>query len=515
MPDFRTLAPALLAALLLLLAGCTRLPSGSWSLDLLTRPDTTRSEALSAGGDAREVGVEVDGDGSVFSRPAAAALSPQRLQTEVADLLAEDQRGTAVRLVQRYPEVAWERLRSAPPEAAETAALRAMAAAHDAQVRRSGTATGWEELLDQRERRPEPYTRYARRRAEFVALLRQQRPAEALQIGLLPQQEDALPLLLALDAQQLTARALRRDGRAGAAAELLQRAVRQARQAPPYYEAQLRLEASEAWQHAGQFAAAGEAWQAAVRQAGRTLLSDPPLFDPSFWQQAAETRPADRTWPSEAIDRLADLAAETGAWGGPLPPNSEDPARQAAPERFVWACIGHWRLERGEPQAALVAWKRAHALGASDEERHHFEWGQARALIALDQPSAATALLLALSDRAASPTREAALATLGTLRLEAGNTKQGFQLLQRALEDEPHPDWPGRARAEADLGLAYLLLGNQQAGLEWLQKAQARFERSGDHDQLLLSLLNEQAYWEQAGEKRKAQAVQQRIQRWK
>ena len=54
------------------------------------------------------------------------------------------------------------------------------------------------------------------------------------------------------------------------------------------------------------------------------------------------------------------------------------------------------------------------------------------------------------------------MATLGTTKLQAGSTKQGFNLLRRAVEEDETVDWPGRAGAEADLGLAYLLIGNEQ-----------------------------------------------------
>ncbi len=513
MAENRFLARAVLAGLLLLSAGCTIVPAGPWTLDALLRPDVSARKSVV--GDARAVGVGVEGGGSAFPRAAAAALSPPRLQLEVAELLAEQRRESAARLVQRYPDVAWQLLRSSPPDAIGAAVLTVISSAHDAQVFGTESPSGWQELWSAREREPESFARYAGRRAEFVARLEQRRPAEALRIELLPRGEDSWPLLWVLDAGQLRSEALVRAGRAAEAAAVLQETLRAAQACPPYYEAQLRLARSEALQQAGQFAGAGEAWQSAVRRAGQALASHPPLGDPGFWQQAVEQRPADSSWPPDVIARLADRAVETGAWCGPWRPEEQATAREISQERVVWACIGQSRLERGEPQAALLAWKRAGALARSERERHHFEWGQARALSALDQPAAATALLLALSEQAGSPTREAALATLGALRLENGNTKQGFQLLRRALEDEPRSDWPGRARAEADLGLAYLLLGHQQAGIEWLQRAQARFERTGDHEQLLVSLLNEQAYWEQAQERPKVRALERRIERWK
>ena len=103
------------------------------------------------------------------------------------------------------------------------------------------------------------------------------------------------------------------------------------------------------------------------------------------------------------------------------------------------------------------------------------------------------------------------MATLGTAKLRAGGTKQGFNLLQRAVEEDESIDWPGRAEAEADLGLAYLLVGNEQHGLHWLHRAQARFESAGAHGHLVQSLENEMQYLRQAKKPKEAKAIQKRL----
>jgi hypothetical protein len=161
----------------------------------------------------------------------------------------------------------------------------------------------------------------------------------------------------------------------------------------------------------------------------------------------------------------------------------------------------------------LVALKRAHGMTANSYDQQRLEWAQAKALMALDQAAAATTLLVAVCDSSDPQIRCAALATLGSLRLTTGSTKQGYQLLHRALEQAETVDWPARAQAEADFGLAHLLLGNESAGLDWLHRAQARFEATGAIDDLLQSLENELAYVEQAKKKSEAQALRQRIER--
>ena len=71
--------------------------------------------------------------------------------------------------------------------------------------------------------------------------------------------------------------------------------------------------------------------------------------------------------------------------------------------------------------------------------------------------------------------------------------------------------WPERAEAEADLGLAHLLMGDETAGLRWLHQAQATFETSGQYDVLFQSLENELAYLESTRKKDLALAVRQRL----
>jgi hypothetical protein len=86
-------------------------------------------------------------------------------------------------------------------------------------------------------------------------------------------------------------------------------------------------------------------------------------------------------------------------------------------------------------------------------------------VLVLDQPAAATAPLVRLAGSSDPQLSRVAMAALGTAKLQTGSTKQGFNLLRRAVEEDETIDWPGRAEAEADLGLAYLLVGNEQVGL--------------------------------------------------
>ncbi len=72
--------------------------------------------------------------------------------------------------------------------------------------------------------------------------------------------------------------------------------------------------------------------------------------------------------------------------------------------------------------------------------------------------------------------------------------------------------WPERPEAEADLGLASLLLGDENAGLRWLPMAQQDFESSGQPEPLIQRLENDGAYLERAKKTDLAKTVPQRLQ---
>jgi tetratricopeptide (TPR) repeat protein len=106
------------------------------------------------------------------------------------------------------------------------------------------------------------------------------------------------------------------------------------------------------------------------------------------------------------------------------------------------------------------------------------------------------------------------MALLGSLKLESGQLEFGFKMLQRALELQPQVDWSTRAEAEADLGLAYLMMGEEANGLRWLKQAQQRFESDGRVEMLAKSLRNESGYWKHKGKhKAEIEAIDERLEK--
>jgi hypothetical protein len=295
-------------------------------------------------------GVGVDSDGLVLGEADGVAFSPDQLLASVAGHLAEKRVASARREVQWYPDVAWQLLRG-PVPAADATALRAIAAAHDAQCvrgrrgchladavgRPSTTSRSLPEVCPTARRVPG-------RRATGTAA-----PGVGHRIN--PPAGDQLPKLIAIDAWQLTGMALMLDDRPSEAAAAFQRGVELAEREYPYYEAQLRLQWSEALRHAGQIVEADAAWSDAVRVAHAGWLAEPPLRDPDYLERLAYHRPVDRPWPPELVETLAGLAARYGVASGDVHPvdSADNPCCPTnGISGPVWA-IGVWSAENLRP----------------------------------------------------------------------------------------------------------------------------------------------------------------------
>ena len=499
---------AAVLGLMVLYSGCTFL-----GRDLTLPKEQTASTQPARAPSA--TGIRVDSDHLALDETESPALSPQQLIDTVSELLSE-QKSTTVRCaVQLYPDVAWDLLRNTTADEARNKALQTVAAAHDRQCTHGDATSGWEALLLDRAREPDKYRDHDRRRADFLAQIRNGCPRKALALELTRSPKGAPGVLLAVDAWHLTGVALLLDERPGEATDAFARAIKMAGTAHPYQTAHLKLLLSDAQRRSGGAKEADATWHDAVQFAGSLVTDEIPVTDPIFWERAAYLRPVDKTWPAALTNVLARVCQRNGvavaSSSRVIPVSALGGSRALSDEQSLWACIGCWRLDRGEPQAALVALKRAEAMTSTEAGKQRLQLAQAKALLALDQAAGATATLVRLAGSSDPQVSRAAIATLGTTKLQAGSTKQGFNLLRRAVEEGETIDWPGRAEAEADLGLAYLLIGNEQAGFRWLHRAQARFESTGAHEHLVQSLENELAYVQQAKKKDEAKSIKSRL----
>jgi tetratricopeptide (TPR) repeat protein len=256
----------------------------------------------------------------------------------------------------------------------------------------------------------------------------------------------------------------------------------------PYHAIRMNLFLAEAQRHLKQTQAAAQTWQHAATEAA--FLSRR-VQVPNLLEQIAGDRPVPTVWPAEVANALS----------ANLPACLRDLTKDAnfTPEAFVWLTIGKARLARAEVPEALTAFKRADSHGAFPVWDDFLALHQAKALLALQQTPAATSVLTPLVGKEpASPWRAPALALLGAGKLQDGHTQQALAFLCEAVKPA-NADYTWRADAEANLGLVYLITGNETEGLHALHDAQAHFLATRDIGGAVQCLENEAAYLQQTG----------------
>jgi len=460
--------------------------------------------------------VRFGGDGLALGEADEPALKPNQLAEVVGELLQAEKRATAARLVHRYPDSTWELLSNATSRQCRLPIYQFMATAHDQQCSRGGPGTGWHALLADRAAHEDRYAAYENKRSLFLDHLHNGRPAQALSLKITSIPHDAPGRLLEVDAWHLQGLAMLLDNHPQEAATAFDRAASLAWDAHPYQGVRLMVLLSETRRRCGDPQGAATCWQSAASRAAELASARPAVVDPILWERIAYLRPVDMHWPPAMNPGLHQLAGQCGmafplaAEVVPVSTASRG-AGLARTEMLIWTCIGHWRLARGQAQAALVALKRAEASASKLEDVGRLQLVQAKALSALEQKGAATASLVRLAGHTDPAISQAAKALLGTMKLQEGGTVQGLNLLRDAVEKDQGTYWPERPEAEADLGLAYLLVGDEQSGLRWLHAAQQKFEAAGDIEQLVQCLENELEYFQQQKRKDEAKSIRRRL----
>ncbi len=300
------------------------------------------------------------------------------------------------------------------------------------------------------------------------------------------------------------------DNRPREAVDAFQQAL-QAAGNQPYEAVNLMLLLSDAQRRGGDSAAAERTWLAAADLLTDLAAGPARIADPILLERAAYLRPANTPWPRPAQQRLCDVSIRQGIIFPALAPQRGAPPTSVTDEAPLWSVIGHWRLARNESQAALIGLKRAESMTSNPLAAARLQIAQTRALVRLGQSSAATAMLINLAGQGDPQVARPAMALLGTLKLRQGAAEQGFNLLHRAVEQDSALAWPERTEAEANLGLAYLIVGDEPTGLRWLHEAQQSFESAGQHDELVQSLENEAAYLDQVKKPDLAKEVRKRL----
>jgi hypothetical protein len=479
---------------------------------LIPKPVTEDTDPLTAGLPGPSAPqVRVGGDGFALGDVEQCSVPPQAFADRIGECLQANRRGTADRFVRLYPDLALAILREPKSVRIQSPVLQTIAQTHDQQCSRCGPGAGWSAVMADRARRPAAYQDHDLRRQQFVTHLENGRLDQALALSLDTAAAGLTASPLQVDAWRMTGIAQLLNGQPQLAVAAFEQARQHSAGVHPYEEVTLLLLESDARRRAGDDAATA-AWQQAVWQLADLAAGPAPVHDPILWERAAYLRPVDCPWPPEVLQRLAAANTRLG-----IPAESWFAARvgfassASSDEAVVWAAIGHVRLARDEPQAALVALKRAESMTTHPLLAGRLRLAEAKALSRLGQSAAATAMLAGLAGDSDASVSRPALAMLGSIKLQEGGTQQGYQFLRRAVADDPEATWPGRTEAEADLGLACLLLGDDPQGLRWLHSAQRQMEAQGDIEQLVQSLENEQEYLRRSDRKDAADAISQRL----
>jgi tetratricopeptide (TPR) repeat protein len=238
----------------------------------------------------------------------------------------------------------------------------------------------------------------------------------------------------------------------------------------------LWLIVAESARRSSQISTTSQAWTNAINLHLSAYNSDEPL-DIGFWLLADKTRPESQSWPAEVGNQLASQLASIGCVA-------------ESSEMVLWAAVAYSQYERGEFQSALVNYKKAETL-VQGNNALWLRIAQAKCLAGMRQAPAAAAILSGPAACSDSSIAAAAMATMGSIKIQAGAYQQGAQLLHKALSQAQTANWPTRHEALADMAIAQLILGDTDAGLVALHESQKHFESSGQRGMLIQSLENE------------------------
>src|SRR5262245_7719363 len=400
---------------------------------------------------------------------------------KVTELLVAERRESARNLVQLYPDLCDQVLRQTTDAQAAMPAMQWIAQIHDVQLGLKDSPLSWSGMLQTRAANPGRYAVYDRARKQVQDLMQAGKPAEAATVKLAKLAQNPL---LEIDAHRLIGEVLLQADKSPQAATELTAALERTQNGNPYQSAHVLLLLAEAKRRSGKFEDAVGAWQQAAMFASQLLRSATPVHDPMLWESAAFLRPVSSTWPEGVTQAVRP---------------TQGPSTANAAEAWLWRRVGQWHLDRGEPQGALLAFKRADALTPEPDLHDELLLLQAASLAQINQTGSAVALLTPLVDKPKPAVAAGALAMLGTLKLQTGAGAQAITLLKKAIEIGKNVNWHGRAEAEADLALAYLHTGDSTNGLRTLSQAKQLYQNIGNTPMLLQCLENEATYWEHAG----------------
>ena len=478
--------------LLLAGLGCNRIKSGSLESALAPAAENSETEKRGAGQKVRW-----DGGGIALGDTQNLAYKPDELVRAVKELVDVNRLGAAQRLIERFPDIALEAIRTYDRFDVDGSAIQLIAAEYD--KRWIATSNGWATLVADRANAESEPDRYLSRRNEFAAYLKQMQPDVALKIDLLKHVPREAGGMIKVDAHRMVGLAYFLLENHAQAAQHFLAADAIAQRVCPLESAALKLILGECYRHQKDQRRWVDSWRSAVKMRAE-LSRVRGVSDPEFWKRAAFMRPARAEWPVDVGRCLHAKLTESGIeWGN-------DRLAETSIESLVWATIGLQSLIRDEPHNAVLAFKKAEAMVESPATQRAYQWLQARGLIASGQPGPASAILIRLAATEA-PIAAQARGLLGTLKLQNGSVGQGKNLLEMALQGASAIPPSRLLDIRADLGLALLMAGNEADGLKMLAQVRDAYRSAERFDDAYQCLWNEAKYFEMTKQPGKREAA--------
>ncbi len=378
--------------------------------------------------------------------------------------------------------------------------IKVIAKVFDSHWRGEGEDT-WQNFAEQLEANSSGSHNLASQRAEFLRLLSTNQAEQALSLRL----EKSLPKN---PGNLATAEVLRLEGIAylmledyPRSIERLTEALQLVRSSHPYFSSHIGLLLGEAHRHSGNQHLWKQSWQGAIEIQSQ-WVDQRALNDPGFWKKAAFLRPVDVNWPRPVIERLK-LALEKENLKFDRQNSLDD-------EAVIWAMIGRQSLRRRESHNAILSYKKSEALVSDPKLKQELQMQQAIAMIEGGQPGPASAILIRMSSETGL-LADRAKAILATLKLQNGSLAQGMNLLQVAIKTSDQ--WPDteRLRAQADYGLALLMRGHEQDGVDLLNRVHAGFLEAREYDHAVQCLWNIAKFYEKTKQPMLAESTQARM----
>lgn len=442
----------LILAALIALGSCATSPIGS--------DRDSRGSAV----EPSEYSLRVDGEsiilGDVAQPPMSLPVFVSRVQRS-EDSARDHDTGEFIRT---YPDMAEQAVLS--PEV-DPEAQQVIAAWMDSFA--SPAPGGWSSLVADREKNPQRYAAWKEQRTASWASMRRGEFVDVIGRETAAPSEAPVPWS-AIDAASLQATAMLAAGRPADAAPLFEQTAQLASAWDGRVAVRANLYAALAYQAAGRRGRASDARSRAT--AGTTLSA---IRNPAVLRLLLETHESSRT----SVDGYSP--------------------------RATLARLGRIEMERGAPQAALLAWRAAEAKPGATPGLHHLRLGQAEALIGLGQDQPAIAVLVGL---ARTEVRSEALVMMGLVQLRRSQHDMALAMLREAVDNssaKTHPD------VYADAGLALLSMGSQDVGLSLLHQARDVYQERRDMHSLRKLLQNELRYARATGKGGLAREARKRL----